>query len=248
MPSRRNRRLLFEVAGRAPARPAVRVAPRASIPLRAASGDRPASAGNVGAEAERPAGQRWQRPEVWAVVAALVVVAVVAFYAGRRYERFASMQRPGEVVSSDAAAERAPADEPLEPRSTPAAQPEPPQTGPQAAPAARRTARPAVPPRVELKPGYGYIVVQHFPLKRRKDAEAAVRFLLDAGVPAALLRGADYRVIVTEPFDTLNADRSVARREQQRASRMQARIRELGREFNRLRGYSFKDCYLLTIR
>lgn len=245
MPSRKNRRLLFEVAGRAPRRPPVRVAPPA--PVRPAPPPGGRSEPPVATSGPKRSGPvAWQRPELWAAIAGLVVVAVVAFYAGRRYERFAAGQPAVEPARPASSADLAAADEPLEPH--PTAGP-PPATARPEPTAARRQQRPAaVPPRVELKPGYGYIVVQHFPLKRRKDAEAAVRVLLDAGIPAALLRGADYRVIVTEPFDTLNKDRAIARREQERARQMQARIRELGREFNRLRGYSFKDCYLLTIR
>ncbi len=245
MPSRRNRRLLFEVAGRAGSRPAVRPPaprPRPSPPPAGTTAADP----QASVRAEPPAIARWQRPELWAAIAGLVVVAVVAFYAGRRYERYTATTRNRGTPPGGSVSPRPVADEKLEPRaampagsSTPA--PKPPPASEDGSPA-------QVPPRVELKPGYSYIVVQHFPRSRRRSAEDAVRFLLDHGVSAALLAGRDLQVIVPEPYDIDNRDPTIARRERQRAEAMQARIRELGRRFNKTHGYAFKDCYLRRIR
>jgi len=113
----------------------------------------------------------------------------------------------------------------------------------------QQTAEQTVPPRpvVELPRGYHYVVVQHFPKRRRDHAEKAAQFLMEHGLPCALLPGPDIRLVIAEPFLIRQDDKEAAARERRRGEEMVRRVKELGKLYRR-HGYSFAGAALREIR
>jgi hypothetical protein len=101
-------------------------------------------------------------------------------------------------------------------------------------------------PTVELRRGYHYVVVQHFPKRHRDHAERAARFLQDNGLSCALLSGADIRLVIAEPFLIDQDDRAASRRERKRGEALVQRVKELGKEY-RKHGYAFEGAALREI-
>ncbi|MBU0617309.1 MAG: hypothetical protein KKI02_06315 [Planctomycetes bacterium] len=192
------------------------------------------------------------------LIAGMIVLLFVAFAAGRRYESiYPSSFTPAEFTletddEAEAQTSLVAATDSSAAERTPAAGAE------EAAPRAdRRMPDPAsaAPSQVTLQRGRNYVVVQHFNKSRqRADALAAAEFLEANGVPCATLTGADIRLIATQPFLTRQADAAAARTEQERASRLLDRIKQLGQRYNRellnqgKKGYTFSECYLHWIR
>ena len=194
------------------------------------------------------------------LIAGMIVLLLVAFVAGRRYET----DHPSTFVPADFTLE---SDEDAAGKTRLTAANDTPSdqqtaAGPSGADGApeqadRRTAdpAPASPSQVTLQKGYHYVVVQHFNKNRQQaDAIAAARFLRDNGVPCATLPGADIRLVATQPFLVNQTNAAAARNERDRADRLLERIRQLGQQYNKdllkqgQKGYTFSQCYLYLIK
>jgi len=106
---------------------------------------------------------------------------------------------------------------------------------------------PAQPPRVELKSGYHYIFVQHFPRSAAGDANLVARYLTAEGVPCGIRRDKDIVVVATEAYLIEQSDTAAAKRERTRAEAMLARIKTLGKAYAQ-NGYTFEGARLRLIR
>jgi hypothetical protein len=194
------------------------------------------------------------------MIAGMIVLLFVAFIAGRRYESFhPSTFTPADLTLEDEAGARAqtrltgevdsPASGQMPSGSAAPLEVEDPgrRSGQTTADVATQ-----VPP-VSLKRGCHYVIVQHFG-RKATDAEAAARFLQERGVPCAILRGNDLRVVATEPFLIRQADAAAGRREQRRANQLIEEIKRIGREFKERRQsqglgtYTLDGAYLLEIK
>jgi hypothetical protein len=111
------------------------------------------------------------------------------------------------------------------------------------------------PLQVALRPGYHYVIIQHF--KKRSERQAALKaaeYLQANGVACATMTGADIRLIATEAFLIKQRNSAAARRERERAGELTQRIKELGQQYNKdllkrgESGYTFSDCYLFEIK
>lgn len=96
----------------------------------------------------------------------------------------------------------------------------------------------------ELRKGYHYLIVQHFRKSESDAAQAAARFLLDNGVPCAINRGEDVRLVALEPFLLNQKDAKLRAAEQARADELIRKVKELGKQYSRVSGYSFQLCTL----
>lgn len=96
---------------------------------------------------------------------------------------------------------------------------------------------------VKLVAGYTYIIVQHFPKSQRSTAEKAATFLRGKGVPAAILSGADLRLIVNEAFAMKAEDATKARQESQRLKDWLEYVKKTGVEYEKVGGYNFSKAY-----
>lgn len=91
--------------------------------------------------------------------------------------------------------------------------------------------------------GRHYVVVQHFPPARLRDAEAAAEFLSSRGVACGVVsEGADVRVVALDGFLIDQEDPAASRAEQRRCDELKAEIRRLGKEYARTAGYAFEQC------
>ncbi len=188
----------------------------------------------------------------------LIVVLAFAFFAGRFYER---------AVSAGTSAENAPAeksDAALAPRPVATEPPRvvfvepgsPAATGDDASPPAagekpQTPTDPSAnePKQVVLQRGYHYLVIQYFPRSRRSDAEKAAAYLMQNGVPCALLdRPRDIQLLATEPFLVKQNDAAQARSERARADTLNQRLREIGKSYQPIGGYDFRGGQLTEIR
>ena len=170
--------------------------------------------------------------------AAVVMLVLVAFSAGRHFE--ASRSDPGEdrllTATDDGNADSDPAQSGGEPGQTAGAAPAPTANG-NGTPArpvdSARNGAPAKPETPALKQGYHYVVVQHFGSKRQAAQDAA-DYLRAKGVACTVVagRGKDYRVLATDAFLIDQSDSAAGQRERQRADRLRQRIREIGEEYN----------------
>jgi len=96
---------------------------------------------------------------------------------------------------------------------------------------------------LDARPGAQYVVIQYFPAKALAAALKARDYLRQGAVPCVLTQaGRDYVLIATEPFDVKDG-RSVNRAEQQRATALIQRIKDLGKAYIR-NGYSFDQASL----
>lgn len=255
MATRKNRPVLYEV---------VRTSQRRQLPLLWQSSTRPASSearptestGGVSETPTRPAFVRLEDgwihfvlrwPTAAALGAALLVLMVVAFEAGRGLGR----GRTGRAAVDEAALE---AVLPMSHLPDQTGLPAPPTAGEVVTP--RRTS-PAEPAAAESAPatvaageiedfraekGRSYLVVQHFPPERLSVAREARDFLRAGGVSCVLTRrGRDYVLIATEGFTRDATDARQRRSVEQRMNALIARVRQLGREFAP-RGYTFDRC------
>jgi hypothetical protein len=194
------------------------------------------------------------------LIAGMIVLLLVAFVAGRRYESIhPSTFTPADfTLETDAGAEAqarlaAENDAPSDQQTAAG----PTGTEESADEANRRATGPTspTPSQVTLQKGYHYVVVQHFSKNRQQaDAIAAAKFLRDNGVPCATLPGADIRLVATQPFLVNQTNAAAARNERDRADRLLERIRQLGQQYNKdllkqgKKGYAFSQCYLYLIR
>jgi hypothetical protein len=104
-------------------------------------------------------------------------------------------------------------------------------------------------PTIELRRGFHYIVVQHFPTRKADDARAAAQFLIDRGLPCALYPGSDIRLLLTEPFLMDQDDAAQAKSETRRADKLLTKVRELGVEFRKSGGgYDFAGATIRKMR
>jgi hypothetical protein len=81
------------------------------------------------------------------------------------------------------------------------------------------------------KPGYHYIVIQHFRKSEEEAAKEAYRFLEANKVPAVITRGADFQLIAREPFLLKQDDAQARAAEDKRCEDLKRRIKELGKEY-----------------
>jgi len=196
-------------------------------------------------------------PHLVAAAALLIVVLVATFQAGARSARPPAAKPTNLDAILHARLEPPPAEpEPVSPRSTPRPGGGAPAATPQsltqeesspAAEAVPPTPAAEVAPEFEFQPGCAYVVIQHLS-KRPLGVQAAAKireFLASKGI-ATVVRpgGGDLEVIATEPFRTRQPDKTAATRERERAARFIEQIRNLGKEYNLLSGYSFDKCYL----
>lgn len=265
MAARKRRPVLYEVYRR-PTRDGGRPGTasswsRVARPAEVDRGAAPPAPGPEGApQPSVGAADRWHitisGPTLAVLIAAGVVLLAVAFSAGQRYgaARSSVPEPVGPTLSGPQEASQAA--EPGSAEKSPSAAPGevarsagPAAAAGQSAESAGRDA-----PRVTLRKGYHYVVVQHFHKTRgRQAAQEAAAFLQANGVSCATLTGADIRLVVTEPFLINQPDPDAARRERQRAEQLLERIRQLGRQYSRQlanqgrKTYDFAGCYLLKV-
>lgn len=179
-------------------------------------------------------------------VALFMVVLVVTFQGGASYGFHRGQNAPPSLADNSsseddifgtASSELLPPDDdsggtPLVPSSGQAAAP-PPVT--------------KTPPPVELKSGYHYIFIQHFPRSAARDAEKAAQYLTSEGVPCAIRKDKDVVVVATEAFLIEQSNAAAGRGERARADKLLARIRLLGKEYA-TQGYTFEGAQLRRIR
>ena len=97
------------------------------------------------------------------------------------------------------------------------------------------------------KPGYSYLVIQHFPSRAAKAAGAARDYLRSNGVPCVLVqRGRDLVLVGTDGFE-LRSGRNANAAEKARADGLIQRVKDLGKAYAS-QGYSFDQCYLELAR
>lgn len=90
--------------------------------------------------------------------------------------------------------------------------------------------------------GKSYLVVQHFPRNRLSVAREARDYLKTGGVACVLTRrGPDYVLIASEGFTPNVGDARQRRSVEQRMNALMAKVRQLGKDFAP-RGYSFDRC------
>lgn len=268
MTPRKNRPVLFELASRTGRGRTWSVAPSlsnrsatpAAQPQTAASRTTEVAAG-TSRKLMRIAGGRvlldlsW--PHLVAAAALLIVVLVATFEAGARSARPAAAKPTNLDAILHARPEPPSAEpEPVAPRSTPrpgggapAATPQSlvQEESPSAAEAVPSTPAAEASPAFEFQPGCAYVVIQHLS-KRPVGVQAAAKireFLASKGI-ATVVRpgGGDLEVIATEPFRTRQPDKAAAARERERAVKFMEQIRNLGKEYSIVGGYSFDKCYL----
>jgi len=104
------------------------------------------------------------------------------------------------------------------------------------------------PPKLELRPGYHYVVVQHFPSRKLRDAQMAATFLRARGVECGLLRSADIQLLCAQPFAIDVEDAAVRRAAQREADALVNRVKELGRDYFKEAGYDFAGVALREIK
>lgn len=172
--------------------------------------------------------------------AALVVLLILAFAAGRR-----SVQADGSPgARTQIAAETPRREEPL-------VKPLPTKEValPQRAPDLEAQRQPATPPTrapatAEFVKGKYYVIVQFFSKSNRRHAEEARDFLSSRGIPCTIREvGPDIRLVANEAFaldEGTSAERADARR---RVEALKKRIKEAGKEFVKAGGgYTFDLC------
>ncbi len=99
---------------------------------------------------------------------------------------------------------------------------------------------------VDLKPGYSYVVVQHFRRTKEQDAHAAAEYLQANGIAVALLPSAsEIRLIAIEGFWTNQRSADAARRERDRMQKLRTKVRELGKQYEG--GYAFDQAYEMKV-
>ncbi len=199
-------------------------------------------------------------PTLAILSAAMVVLLAVVFSAGRHYESLhpSATTGPGSA-QTEGADLGAPDGSGADTDASGASQVGQSGSGPdQTSDAASTTASGVTddqPRQIPLRPGYHYVVIQHF--KKRSERQAALNaaeHLQANGVACATMTGADIRLIATEPFLIKQRDAAAARRERERADQLRRRIKELGQGYNNEllkrgeKGYTFSDCYLFEIR
>ena len=258
MSARRSRPLLFEVARRhAPVEPQPN---ERDTRRREPREPRPVSPPVVERTPE-PDGDEDGRSEVitrrgltMAIVATVVVVAVAVGIQTSRYfmdhsasidnaDPMLTISRPGTDASIGGVAKPSGSVQRSKPPTPPIAHADSQKPSDKGAAPAGDSA----PRRVELTPGYSYVVAQYF---RKRDEEAARNagaFLGERGVACALLYGKDIRLVALQRFDTTSEDAAQRRRETKRADELIRRIKELGKEYFRVDGYDFQGCALKKI-
>ena len=207
---------------------------------------------------EEPVRVSVSRQTIAITAAAVAMLVLVAFSAGRHYE--AASGPPGDEQVLAGVGDSNDTTQPDNPKdnNTAASAGKPASdTGSAAAAKPSTNNQPAQPKPAEpqLKAGYHYVVVQHFGSKRQAAHDAA-DYLRSKGVPCAVIagRGKDYRVLATEAFLIDQDNKAASQREAQKAERLRVRIREIGDEYNaylvkqKKPGYQFKGCYMLKQR
>lgn len=110
--------------------------------------------------------------------------------------------------------------------------------------AATPTRKPPAAPKVVRKKGYHYLIIQHFPQSKLSAAKAARDYLVENGVPCAVLRTRDDHVLIArQGFLIEQADVAAGRADRKRRDALKRRIIELGKAYNRIGGYRFAECY-----
>jgi hypothetical protein len=188
---------------------------------------------------------RW--PTAAVLGAALLVVMLVAFQAGRgfggagvesgaddaEFEAVLPMTHPSN--QAEPAAQASPGGVVTPPRESPSPEAAGPQAG--ADPASEGDVE-----ELRAEKGKSYLVVQHFPRNRLSVAREARDYLRAGGVPCVLTRrGPDYVLIASEGFTANVSDARQRRSVEQRMNALMAKVRQLGKEFAP-RGYSFDRC------
>ncbi len=190
-------------------------------------------------------------PWLAVAVAATLLALLVAFEAGRRVGSSSAQPSgaPLDVVTPPATRDPGPESDAARPqRENPAPAAKPAETAspvqtPQAEPAANA---PWKPPPAQLRSGYHYVVVQHFPRSAAVEADRAAEFLSRAGLKVAITRGDDTRLLIDDPHLIDQDDKRAANAERTRSETLRATVRKLGKEyFSVERKYDFGDAYLL---
>lgn len=98
-------------------------------------------------------------------------------------------------------------------------------------------------PVLQLVKGKSYYLIQCFPPRERQAAEDAAAFMIQNGVPSGIQqRRSDIVLWATEAFDVNADDAAIRRAAQQRAKKLEARVKELGDIYFKQNGkYRFRD-------
>lgn len=108
---------------------------------------------------------------------------------------------------------------------------------------------PAPAPNFKLQGGHTYLVIQHFRKSRREDALRALKYLLEHGIKAVVLEGADYQLLAADSFLLNQKDPGAAAAAKSRLAELKRKVKELGKEYAREGGgYAFEQAYERTYK
>lgn len=109
-------------------------------------------------------------------------------------------------------------------------------------------ANPPTPPKSErpkhdFQVGATYLVIQHFPKSKLEDADKAAEFLKSKGIDCVVESRKDEHVLTATQAFRLDQKGGDLQREKQRLEQLRTRVKELGREYFMIGGWSFEKCY-----
>lgn len=102
--------------------------------------------------------------------------------------------------------------------------------------------------KVEFKPGYEYLIVQHFTRAQKDAAEAAEAFLKSNGIDCVLLRGRELTLVCTESFLLKQKDAAARSAAEKQRTQLKNRVRQLGTDFAKTYGFAFDQCYTRVMK
>lgn len=195
----------------------------------------------------------WRGPALVALAAAVLVLAVAAYYVGKRLVDGTPAAPPTDDPIASALRE-APDPSVLE---VPASQrrgggriavpPRADDAGANPATAENAKESPAAPaapkPAVRTK-GWTYLVIQHFPRTREDDARAAAEFLRKSDIACDVdVLAREVRIVSSEGFLVDQKDAAASQQARQRLEELKRRVLAAGKVYARTGKYAFEMCY-----
>ncbi|TWT41117.1 hypothetical protein RAS1_38100 [Phycisphaerae bacterium RAS1] len=100
----------------------------------------------------------------------------------------------------------------------------------------------------DFKPGYEYLIVQHFTRAQKDAAEAAEAFLKSNGIDCVLLRGRELTLVCSEAFLLKQKDAAARSAAEKQRTQLKNRVRQLGSDFAKTYGFAFDQCYTRVMK